>query len=50
LKSQVRTSRSREGARVPAGYIHLPQGSEAEWVKQLVAEQMAEYDKPGLSA
>lgn len=29
-----------EGARCPQGYIHLPQGSEAEWVKQLVAEQL----------
>ena len=29
-----------EGARCPAGYIHLPHGSEAEWIKQLVAEQL----------
>ena len=29
-----------EGARDPAGYIHLPSGMEAEWVKQLVAEQL----------
>jgi phage terminase large subunit GpA-like protein len=28
------------GARFPAGYIHLPRGAEAEWVKQLVAEQL----------
>ena len=28
------------GARVPAGYVHLPRGPEAEWVKQLVAEQL----------
>jgi phage terminase large subunit GpA-like protein len=28
------------GARCPAGYIHLPRGAEAEWVKQLVAEQL----------
>jgi phage terminase large subunit GpA-like protein len=28
------------GARNPAGYIHLPHGSEAEWIKQLVAEQL----------
>ncbi|GIX11632.1 MAG: hypothetical protein KatS3mg116_3342 [Elioraea sp.] len=24
----------------PAGYVHLPRGMEAEWVKQLVAEQL----------
>ena len=29
-----------EGARVPAGYVHLPGGAEAEWVKQLVSEQL----------
>ncbi len=28
------------GARFPAGYIHLQRGAEAEWVKQLVAEQL----------
>jgi phage terminase large subunit GpA-like protein len=28
------------GARHPAGYVHLPRGAEAEWVKQLVAEQL----------
>jgi phage terminase large subunit GpA-like protein len=28
------------GVRFPAGYIHLPRGTEAEWVKQLVAEQL----------
>ncbi len=28
------------GARHPAGYLHLPRGTEAEWVKQLVAEQL----------
>ncbi len=28
------------GASYPAGYIHLPRGLEAEWVKQLVAEQL----------
>ena len=28
------------GARHPAGYVHLPRGLEAEWVKQLVAEQL----------
>lgn len=28
------------GARYPAGYVHLPRGTEAEWVKQLVAEQL----------
>jgi phage terminase large subunit GpA-like protein len=28
------------GARYPAGYVHLPQGLEAECVKQLVAEQL----------
>jgi len=29
-----------EGARAPAGYVHLPAGAEAEWVKQLVSEQL----------
>jgi phage terminase large subunit GpA-like protein len=24
----------------PAGYVHLPQGADAEWVRQLVAEQL----------
>ena len=28
------------GADHPAGYVHLPRGAEAEWVKQLVAEQL----------
>jgi phage terminase large subunit GpA-like protein len=28
------------GAKCPAGYIHLPRGVDAEWVKQLVAEQL----------
>jgi phage terminase large subunit GpA-like protein len=28
------------GAKIPAGYVHLPRGTEAEWVKQLVAEQL----------
>jgi phage terminase large subunit GpA-like protein len=28
------------GAGHPAGYIHLPRGTGAEWVKQLVAEQL----------
>ena len=28
------------GITVPAGSLHLPQGVEAEWVKQLVAEQL----------
>ena len=30
-----------EGAQYPAGFVHLPRGLEAEWVKQLVAEQLA---------
>ncbi|MFO1152763.1 MAG: phage terminase large subunit family protein [Rhodospirillales bacterium] len=29
-----------EGVHHPAGYIHLPRGVDAEWVKQLVAEQL----------
>lgn len=29
-----------EGAQYPAGFVHLPRGLEAEWVKQLVAEQL----------
>jgi len=28
------------GSAFPAGYIHLPSGLEAEWVKQLVGEQL----------
>jgi phage terminase large subunit GpA-like protein len=28
------------GTPYPAGYVHLPRGMEAEWVKQLVAEQL----------
>jgi phage terminase large subunit GpA-like protein len=28
------------GARHPVGFVHLPRGAEAEWVKQLVAEQL----------
>src|SRR5581483_6789782 len=28
------------GAKAPAGYVHLPRGVDAEWVKQLVAEQL----------
>jgi phage terminase large subunit GpA-like protein len=28
------------GAKCPAGYVHLPKGTEAEWLKQLVAEQL----------
>jgi phage terminase large subunit GpA-like protein len=29
-----------EGARFPAGTVHLPSWTDAEWVKQLVAEQL----------
>jgi phage terminase large subunit GpA-like protein len=29
-----------EGSQYPAGFVHLPRGLEAEWVKQLVAEQV----------
>lgn len=25
---------------MPAGYVHLPRGADAEWVRQLVAEQL----------
>ena len=28
------------GATAPSGFIHLSQGAEAEWIKQLVAEQL----------
>ena len=28
------------GAKCPAGYVHLPRGTDAEWIKQLVAEQL----------
>ena len=27
-------------AKLPAGYVHLPRGTEAEWVMQLVGEQL----------
>jgi phage terminase large subunit GpA-like protein len=29
-----------EGVVTPAGFVHLPQGLDAEWIKQLVAEQL----------
>ncbi len=29
-----------DGALYPAGFVHLPRGLEAEWVKQIVAEQL----------
>ncbi len=29
-----------DGDEFPPGWVHLPQGIEAEWVKQLVAEQL----------
>jgi phage terminase large subunit GpA-like protein len=29
-----------DAAPCPAGYVHLPRGVDAEWVKQLVAEQL----------
>ncbi|MTW18340.1 phage terminase large subunit family protein [Rhodoplanes serenus] len=29
-----------EGATPPPGYVHLPRSADAEWVKQLVAEQL----------
>jgi phage terminase large subunit GpA-like protein len=28
------------GAKCPAGFVHLPNGTEAEWLKQLVGEQL----------
>jgi phage terminase large subunit GpA-like protein len=28
------------GAKCPTGYVHLPNGTEAEWLKQLVGEQL----------
>jgi hypothetical protein len=28
------------GAKCPAGYVHLPNGTEAEWLKQPVGEQL----------
>jgi phage terminase large subunit GpA-like protein len=31
---------SAAGAKVPPGYVHLPAGAQAEWVKQLVSEQL----------
>jgi phage terminase large subunit GpA-like protein len=29
-----------DGAKIPAGFVHLPRGTDAEWVKQLVGEQL----------
>ena len=29
-----------EGVVTPAGFVHLPNGLDAEWIKQLVAEQL----------
>ena len=29
-----------EGAADPPGYVHLPRGTEAEWLRQLTAEQL----------
>lgn len=28
------------GAHFPPGFVHVPRGAEAEWIKQLVAEQL----------
>ena len=33
-----------EAADFPVGWVHLPQGIEVEWVKQLVAEQLPHSD------
>ena len=39
------------GAKFPAGYVHLPRGSDAEWIKQLVAEQLVtDQDQARVSA
>ncbi len=35
-----RISCTTAGAAIPAGYLHLPKGAEAELVRQLVAEQL----------
>lgn len=41
LRLNPPTDEEREaGAIVPVGYIHLPHGTDAEWIKQLVAEQL----------
>ena len=41
LRLNPPTDEEREaGAIIPVGYIHLPQGTDAEWIKQLVAEQL----------
>src|SRR4029077_2475418 len=34
------TRRSRRGAKCRPGYVHLPRGTEAEWIKQLVGEHL----------
>jgi phage terminase large subunit GpA-like protein len=36
----LRLSPPIEDQAYPAGYVHLPRGIDAEWVKQLVAEQL----------
>ena len=39
------------GAKCPAGYVHLPRGSDAEWIKQLVGRAVGHgEDKARLSA
>ena len=36
----LRLDQPLDGEEYPAGYIHLPQGVDAEWLQQLVAEQL----------
>ena len=36
----LRLDQPLDGADHPPGYIHLPQGTDAEWIQQLVAEQL----------
>src|SRR5512134_3716254 len=36
----LRLAAPEDGGAYPAGYVHLPRGVDAEWVKQLVVEQL----------
>jgi phage terminase large subunit GpA-like protein len=36
----LRLAAPEDGAAYPAGYVHVPRSIDAEWVKQLVAEQL----------
>jgi phage terminase large subunit GpA-like protein len=38
--AQPTTEERADGVAAPAGFVHLPNGLDAEWIKQLVAEQL----------